>query len=507
LHESAAQRVVLVRAIELADTEHRVWPRERRREATRRALAETLAGEVAHGSRLPTEAFLARRAELACAELERAHREIGRARAALAWPRWVWWVLPLTALALGLAANELTTERRINIISFPLLGMLAWNAGVYALIMAGFVAGVARRRATAASGPLAGFLLRLSTLEAREPDAQEPLARALSRFRAEWLMWSSRLNGARVRTALHTAAAALAAGAIAGMYVRGLAFEYRAGWESTFLTEHAVHRLLTLVLGPASSVTGIGIPGPEHIAALRWPQATLGENAAPWIHLYAATAALFIVIPRLALALWSALVARRLERRFELPVTGDPYFRRLASLREGKSQVVRVIPYSYRPEPGTKEALQNLFAEAFGERVEVTFDEPVAYGAEDDYDLNLASAPGPTAEWLVALFNVATTPEEENHGVFLERLEQALRTARASAQLVVVVNESPYRSRLLGHGNMETRLSERRAAWEALLRERGLKWLALDLDRVELAPAAQRLGALMSGEPALTDAT
>ena len=39
----------------------------------------------------------------------------------------------------------------------------------------------------------------------------------------------------RAETALHAGAAALALGLVAGLYVRGLVLDYRAGWESTFL--------------------------------------------------------------------------------------------------------------------------------------------------------------------------------------------------------------------------------------------------------------------------------
>ena len=37
----------------------------------------------------------------------------------------------------------------------------------------------------------------------------------------------------------------------------------------------------------------------EELRALRWEGVTGGGNAAPWIHLIAVTAALYIVLPRL----------------------------------------------------------------------------------------------------------------------------------------------------------------------------------------------------------------
>ena len=68
------------------------------------------------------------------------------------------------------------------------------------------------------------------------------------RFAALWNRAASPLLASRVRGVLHVGAAALLVGAIAGMYVRGLAFEYRATWESTWLDAGQVQALLNLVL-------------------------------------------------------------------------------------------------------------------------------------------------------------------------------------------------------------------------------------------------------------------
>ena len=59
---------------------------------------------------------------------------------------------------------------------------------------------------------------------------------------------------------LHLAAAATALGVIAGLHTRGLAFEYRASWESTFLGAEQVDALLSVTLAPGSWLTGIPVP-------------------------------------------------------------------------------------------------------------------------------------------------------------------------------------------------------------------------------------------------------
>ena len=91
----------------------------------------------------------------------------------------------------------------------------------------------------------------------------------------------------RVAAFCMSCAATLAAGAIAGLYLRGIALEYRAGWQSTFLDAADVARVLHVVLAPGAWLTGIAIPGADHLRTIGGDSA--GENAAPWIHLYAAT--------------------------------------------------------------------------------------------------------------------------------------------------------------------------------------------------------------------------
>ena len=143
----------------------------------------------------------------------------------------------------------------------------------------------------------------------------------------EWSRAAAPLLTARAGRVLHVSAALLAAGAIAGLYVRGLVFEYRAGWESTFLEPSRVHALLSSLLGPAASALGTPFPSIVEVEAIRWPAST-GENAARWIHWYALTVAALVLAPRLALAAVARWQERRLGRRFPLALD-EPYFRRL----------------------------------------------------------------------------------------------------------------------------------------------------------------------------------
>src|SRR5690606_14377362 len=148
-------------------------------------------------------------------------------------------------------------------------------------------------------------------------------------------------------------AAALALGAIAGLYLRGLVFEYRAGWASTFLEPDQVRALLAVLFGPASLLTGIELPDAERLAAMRMPPGP-GERAADWIHLQAATLALVVVLPRLALALVEHRRAHRLAESIKVPLR-DPYFAALLRARGGAAGTVQGVPHAPGPGQGSRD--------------------------------------------------------------------------------------------------------------------------------------------------------
>ena len=116
-----------------------------------------------------------------------------------------------------------------------------------------------------------------------------------------WAELSTALTLTRIAALLHVAAAALAIGLLGSMYLRGLVLDYRAGWQSTFLDAADVHRVLAPLLAPASAVTGIAVPDAAAHRAMRLtaPAQPASAPAAPWIHLYAATLAMAVVLPRL----------------------------------------------------------------------------------------------------------------------------------------------------------------------------------------------------------------
>jgi hypothetical protein len=371
----------------------------------------------------------------------------------------------------------------LNILAFPLLGLLAWNLAAYIAILAGLVVRLVRRKDRL--GPIRAFFARLAQRGAHfasDRSKRGPLAPALTQYADEWAGLSMPVLRARVGRVLHLAAAGFALGALAGLYVRGMVFEYRAGWESTFLDAATVHRLLELVLAPGAAVTGIAIPDTARIASIRFGE---GDNAAPWLHLYAATVALVVLVPRALLALIAWISERWFAARFPLR-TDDAYFQRiLREFAQGPTRV-RVVPYSYQLPPHSESGLRALFVRLFGDKVDISLAAPVTYGAEDELPADLL--PAGSYNVVAALFNLAATPENESHAAFAAALAARVM---GGASHVAIIDEAGFRQRL---GDQPARLAERRALWRELLAARNVVPVFVDLVNPDLAAAEVALG-------------
>ena len=342
------------------------------------------------------------------------------------------------ALVAGVVVDQIGSGRRVNVLALPLLGLLAWNLLAYALVLARAAAGLAGRFDPA--GPLRSLLGRVGHATLPSLRDREPLiARALTRFAGDWASASVPLAGARVSRILHLGALAFAVGVLTGMYARGMVMDYRAGWESTFLDASAVRRILDVVLGPASQLTGIALPDMARLDAMRLPQGT-GELAAPWLHLYAVTVGLYVLLPRAALALFAGVLARRRSARL-IDVGADVYAQRLVRQLRGEASHVRVLPYAMPLSAAARANLMALMARVYGAKASIEVSEPVAWGAEEELDL-AGIVQDVTALWV--LFPASATPERENHGAFVAVMRVRLEP---SALLAALVDESAFRRR------------------------------------------------------------
>jgi len=339
--EDQAREVLLVMSRESAAASP-LWSEADRRWATEQALA--VAGDTA-----TPERFVSARAALALQRL------LPRDAAAARWLQRRWWhagwvvVALLLGLATGLAVDQLGPPQRVNLLAPAVWAVVAWNLAVYLAA------------AWSTRGPT--WAERIASWMARDDEGAEAL----------WLRHAAPLTVQRLLLLMHAAAAALALGLIAGLYLRGLVLDYRAGWQSTFLDAPTVQAVLGLLLAPAGALTGIAVPdvAPLQLA----PGAAASASAAPWIHLFAATLALAVVLPRLVLALLAALRAGALARQFPLPLTGG-YFEGLHPLmRTSPPRPLRLLWLPLLP-PGTAPPLR-LLGRALAEGAEqVLLDSP-----------------------------------------------------------------------------------------------------------------------------------
>ena len=351
---------------------------------------------------------------------------------------WLAVAVPALGFVLGVSADHLGASQRINILAPPLLALLVWNLAVYLGLVLTALGSPARR-----SRGWAALLVRRSGVP-------EPA------------------DLARATAVLHAAAAALALGALLSLYLRGLAFEYRAGWDSTFLDAAAVQRLLAVVLGPAAWLSGLALPDADELARLRYSEGP-GENAARWIHLQAITLAGVVLLPRTLLAVWSWRRAQSLAQARERNAVGIP---------------VAVWPYSHHASADALRGLLRLLRHTLGPATTTHVAPVVPLGGEDQ----LAALPWPAPQEkrgqpALVLFHLAATPERENHGAFIDALSH-----RCGAPPWVLVDESAFKQRFSGADGAQ-RLQQRRAAWRALAQAHGCVAVCVDLLQPDLDAA------------------
>jgi hypothetical protein len=231
---------------------------------------------------------------------------------------------------------------------------VAWNLFVYLVLFLVFLAKPQKKRLTVGSlsnpagakqptnnpqGPVAEAKINISRLAqffmpglwhffhrvAMSVGEKRKLADVVSRFSVNWYAVAAPLVVARWEVMLHLGALFLAAGAVAGMYFQGLFQGYQAIWSSTFITgESSVIAFVHALFGPSllvSDLLGLGLASEIDVTRLLSPQ---GDKAAAWIHLFAITVLLIIVIPRAALAAWQWRNIKR--RRSDIGLRLDPYY-------------------------------------------------------------------------------------------------------------------------------------------------------------------------------------
>lgn len=414
------RRILYLRCLEETDGAATVIPLELRTAASRAADKEKT-----------DAAFLTSRAVALAAGLPASWQERLSATTRKPEPPWLRW-LPATVCALafliGWFTNELGPSRTINVLSFPILGLILWNLGVAIFSL------------------VAHWKQKPEPVRAEVPSGATLEERTDALFTTRWKSLQSLQLRARLPLWLHLAAICLATGIIAGMYARGLTRAYSVTWESTFLAEPHVRALTRIFLGPASLVTGIPVPDPSR------------GSAAPWIHLWATTAVLFIIIPRILLANMARSARRaaltRIDKDWHLETD------RCRRTSSPTPAVADVFPVHMDPESPVRDSIRTIARHLWGPQVLAHFHPSIAYGNEEEASFPASSTPAHR----ILLFSFAATPEQDLHGTLA-----TLAATPPIPHCLAILDASSFETRFAALPEYRDRTTSRLAAWRKVL--------------------------------------
>lgn len=383
-------------------------------------------------------------------------------------------LVAIPALAAGLLVNGLGESQRVNLLNFPLLLLFLWNFGTY--MSTALMPLLKSSLKTTWFDTAASWLLKITGIREQRPwylgnlsdSSTVPwIQESRKRFIVLWWPHVRPVWTQRLRQLLHLGAACMALGIVLGLYIRGLALDYQANWESTFLSANQVQVLLNTLLGPAAWLLSYPFPDLSEIVNLQAPQ---HGPAAPWIHMWAVTALAMIVIPR-SLMVWRCYQSLNKARdTFALPLH-DPYFVHLLAPDRGQEMHVDILPYSYHPSSAAKHFLDHGFLNLFGNLATIQWQSAISFGQEIPTWPKVSTL----TRAFVVIFNSGQTPEGEVHGEWLHTIQTQMDTARPDSRLLVLLDEEPY-----GQTVDKTRMIERRQAWQRLGKQYHLEIIPVD---------------------------
>ena len=262
------------------------------------------------------------------------------------------WTFPVcfAAFLLGLATNLLGPAQQIHVIRNPIFILIAWNLLIFLALFVLFLRRKIKTQQVTNVVPAANTVESLrSSLRNHQYKApwvvkyllpgvwhffhrmifavheQKNLAQIMRRFSHHWLSVAGALVVSRWRRLLHLGSVFIATGAVAGMYFRGLFQGYRVVWDSTFIVDQeSVATFIRVLFGPSlwiSNLFGLGLANEISVSGLLTPG---GDEADGWIHLFAISVFVAVVLPRLALAAWQSSRLARLSDNIALPL--DRYY-------------------------------------------------------------------------------------------------------------------------------------------------------------------------------------
>ena len=487
MNEQVARDVVLVRAIETMDAKHEILSEDDRKYASRsaRELAQWQASD--RKSEVTAELFLQQRCEQILKRLAERTPSLkgflglrtGFTSLAVA--------LPVIALLIGAGLDRISDPHRVDLLSAPLLAIIGWNLLVYLILFIWIFI-----PSPGSSWISEGMMRSLSGAKAALPrKLPHVLSSALTEFTRQWSELSAPLNRARLNRTVHLSAAMFAIGAMLSLYARGFLAEYRAGWESTFLDAGQVHAILSALFAPVLALFPLQGFSIAEIEALRFSRPPSAAGGARWVHLYGATLLLLVVLPRMGLAAVAQWRARRLQKNFPLNL-GEPYFRKLGdAMGSAGPAVLRILPYSFTLDEARDRGLTQVAKMLLGEQASVMLRPPSAYGDEPQEALREVGIDDRAVAYTAVLFNLAATPEKENHGLFLDHLVRLSRRGVA-----VLIDESS-----LSERSDAARVAERVALWRQFCSFHGVPATVVNLLHPDRLPLDQGAGLNVSKAP------
>lgn len=373
---------------------------------------------------------------------------------------------------LGLFSNYLGPNPRVNLLLNPLMVLLAWNLAVYLLLLIALVVkkpclNVGSHKPFHRSGLAIKMLFSKiwwAVLGHKSP-ATEVLFQAKIEFLRLWYGNCGTIAGRRFAAWLHALAMMLVLGVIAGLYLRGLVQSYQFDWSSTFIKDpQTLKRLLGVLFGPALFAGRAIFPGgPPEIA---------DSAGAAWIHLFAWSAFLYVVLPRGLMAAYNFWRAAKLAGRIALD-SNHPFLLKLAALSQQAPAPLILQSYSYRLSSTVKERIYRAAQRLWGSNLRPRDLGSLAWGTMEVDLLTPEMAEG-MPPIRIMCFNGLQTPEEEVYGPLMESLLRRLRQLPQKPTLVVVVD----------HGSVAPEQKDsRREAWRHLFEKIGLhrfSWLDLN---------------------------
>lgn len=376
------------------------------------------------------------------------------------------------AFIIGFLSQQIAaSDNRINLLSPPLLGLIAWNLIVYLLIFINFIIPNKKK----GSGPSMrlpfrkGILLGIDKLMGKKASQSV----YLKNFYSEYLPLTTSLTGYYIARVLHYSAAALAAGLIFGLWLRGFATAYVAGWESTWLYDypHIVEVILKGLYGflPVQDalINGLTV---EKVESMRFGADYVANSAGPWLIQLMVTVAVFVLIPRIFFGLYAGFRYHRLEKSFPLDTT-TPYFQNLLRHWHGKTMTIRVVPFATSLSGKEVDGLKRIIA-AMGYSGATIIIEKTLF--EDDPLPTLSNSQS-EENWII--FSMGATGEDDVQGRFINEMKS--QASKCGGLIRILVNSGPFEARF---STMEGRVKERNRSWQSFLNGYGIPYSIVNLD-------------------------